>query len=122
MDYRATNELKGGASDLESVEAKPLVIEVDGVKTPDYELIEELYGEALVEEMKEHAEYSHTKNENWKIEVLNQGAYIKSIVFATYAYCYIYEISLERKRIIDTNRVSLNECIEALGIMNSFQN
>ncbi|MGD7021749.1 hypothetical protein ACQCVK_04100 [Rossellomorea vietnamensis] len=109
---------------MEVVQANPLVIEVDRVKTPDYVLIEELYGEEFRNEIQENVDYCNRENKDWKVEILaDLGTSItQAIVFATSSYCYLYDVSLRRKKINDKQFIGRVDSMLVLKVMNSIKN
>jgi hypothetical protein len=102
--------------------AKELVIIVDGVKTPDYELLEEIYGSNLSNSIRECVERYKKENADWDLMILDQGHSIKSITFATSAWCRIYDVLVETKKIFEERLIGYHECEEVLNIMNRLKN
>jgi uridine kinase len=107
---------------VSETEVKDLVIMVDGVKTPNYELIKELYGEQQVEEIKNLVDYYQYKDYQWNLRVIRESKRYADVVLYTSFSSNLYEINLERKIISSESSVGLVVCEELLGLMNSLKN
>jgi hypothetical protein len=99
-----------------------LVITVDDVKTPNYELIKELYGEQLVSEIKNLVDYYQDKNYPWNITVIWEGThYIEVVLYSDFS-SNVYSINKEMKSISSESSVGFIVCEEILKLMNSMRN
>jgi hypothetical protein len=99
-----------------------LVITVDGVKTPNYELINELYGEQLVVEIKNLVNYYQDRNYPWDIKVIWEGTHYVDVVMYSDFSSNVYSINKEMKRISSEASVGFIVCEEILKLMNSMRN
>lgn len=98
-----------------------LVINVDVVKTPNYELIKELYGEQLVDEIKNLVDYYQQKDDQWNLKVIRESERYADVVLYTRFSSNLYEINKDRKIISSESSVGSVVCEELLGLMNSLK-
>jgi hypothetical protein len=99
-----------------------LVITADGVKAPNYELIKELYGEQLVEEIKNLVDYYQGNNSPWNIKVIWEGNHYIDVVLYTDYSSNVFQINKEMKSITSETSVGSVVCGELLKLMNSVKN
>jgi hypothetical protein len=107
---------------MRETSVKDLVITVDGVNVPDYELIKELYGEQMVKEIKNLVSYYHYKNYQWDLKVIRENGGYADVVLYTSFSSNLYEINLEKKIISSESSVGSVVCEELLDLMNSLKN
>jgi hypothetical protein len=102
-------------------ESKPLVIDVDGVRTIDFEEVEKQFGSELVKKLQHLVSFFNKKGWAWKLEVIKENSYFTEVALATNATVNIYEIELSRKGIASESSVGYQQCEKALKLMNSFK-
>lgn len=83
----------------------------------DLQQLEEKYGKDFAEEIKEHVEYCQENSLNYKLEVIEEYEPTIHLVFATRAYCEIYEVSKNRKKISNKTFIGKNPARDVLKIM-----
>lgn len=100
---------------------KQFVIEVDGKKTLDFELLEEEYGEDLVRSLKNQLAYADKEELDWKLEVKDDPRFLVEILFCI-RYCVVfYSVLKERKTVVDKYHVGSADCKRFLELMSSLE-
>jgi hypothetical protein len=107
---------------VSETKVRDLVIAIDGVKTPNYELIKELYGEQLVEEIKNLVDYYQDNNSPWNVKVIWEGNHYIDVVLYSDFSSNVYQINKETKSISSETSVGSVVCGELLKLMNSMKN
>jgi hypothetical protein len=106
---------------IETVEQKPLVIDVDGVRTIDFEVVEEKYGSELVEKLEHLVDFYNEKGREWRLEIIEENKHFVELALSSRASVDIYEILLSQKIISSESHIGYLQCEKALELMNSFK-
>lgn len=94
---------------------------IDGQKTINFELLEEQHGAEFAKAIQKEQDFCVAEQLDWKIEEIYSNEHFITFAFSTYAYSHIYELSLERKTIVDKNRIGFFDAERLLVVMNSLR-
>jgi hypothetical protein len=102
-------------------ESKPLVIDVDGVRTIDFEEVEKQFGSELVKKLQHLVSFYNEKGWEWRLEIIEENKHFVELALSSRASVDIYEILLSQKIISSESHVGYLQCKKALELMNSFK-